>query len=120
MRVKVLLISILLLTPVGAQAQKYAIQGADRYFRIEASPAQGRRGPVVAGYVYNTYGYNADRVWLMVEALDAGGAVIGTTQSPVLGTVPNGGRAYFEVSAPPGGTTYRVHVTTYEWVGRGA
>ena len=119
MRVTVLLLISLLLIPVGARAQNYAIQGADRYFRIEASPAQGRRGPIMAGYITNTYGHNADRVWLMVEALDASGAVIGTTQSPVLGTVPNGTRTYFEVPAPPGGASYRVHVTAYDWIGRG-
>jgi hypothetical protein len=119
MRVSIVLLAALLLLAPVARAQSYVVQGAERYFSVEASPSQGRRGPVVSGYVYNTYGHAADRVWVVVEALDATGQVTASTNARVVGTVPNGGRAYFEAPAPAGGTTYRARVTSYEWVGRG-
>jgi hypothetical protein len=120
MRVKILLLAVLLLGAVGAEAQSWYIQGADRYFRVEASPGQGRRGPIVSGYVYNDYGQTADRVWLLIEALDGSGQVTASSRTMVVGTVPNGGRSYFEAPAPGAGSSYRVRVTTYEWIGRGA
>ena len=120
MRVTVSLLAVLLLIPAAVSAQPYVMQGTERYFRVDASPGQGSRGPVVNGYVYNTHGHTADKVWLTVEALDNSGNVVGTSRSPLLGSIPNGGRTYFEVPAPPGGTTYRTRVTFFEWVGRGA
>jgi hypothetical protein len=120
MRVKILLLAVLLVAPVGAHAQNWFIQGADHHFRVEASPGQGRRGPIVSGYVYNSNGQTADRVWLLIEALDGSGQVTSSTRTMVVGTIPNGGRGYFEAPAPAGGSSYRVRVTTYEWIGRGA
>ena len=120
MRVTITLLTVLLLIPAAVPAQPYVMQGTERYFRVDASPGQGSRGPVVNGYVYNTYGHTADKVWLTVEALDGSGSVVGVSRSPLLGNIPNGGRTYFEVPAPSGGTTYRTRVTFFEWVGRGA
>lgn len=120
MHVAILLLAVLLLGSVSAGAQNWAIQGADSHFRVEASPGQGRRGPVVSGYVYNLNGMTADRVWLVVEALDGAGQVTASSRALVVGTIPNGGRSYFEAPAPAGGSTYRVRVTSYEWIGRGA
>ena len=115
----VVLASLLLVVPAAVGAQSYAIQGVERYFRVESELAQGRRGPVVAGYVYNTYGHTAGNVRLLVEGVDAGGQVASSTIAWVLGTVPPDGRTYFEVPAPRGGTTYRVRVLSFDPVGRG-
>lgn len=115
----VVLASLLLVVPAAVSAQSYGIQGVERYFRVESELAQGRRGPVVAGYVYNTYGNAAGNVRLIVEGLDAGGQVASSTIVPLFGDVPPGNRAYFETPAPRGGATYRVRVLSFDPVGRG-
>jgi hypothetical protein len=105
--------------PAVVAAQSYAIQGIERYFRVEASTAQGRRGPVVAGYVYNTYGHTADRVRIAVEGVDAAGQVTSTQIAQVLGSVPPGDRVYFEVPVPGTAREYRVRVLSFDPIGRG-
>ncbi len=111
---------LLLVGPTAASAQSYAIQGSDQYFRVEWQAGQGRKGPVVSGYVYNTYALTADRVRLVVESLDAAGQATGSTVVFVPGTAPPGGRAYFEAPVSSAGAGYRVRVLSYEWIGRGA
>lgn len=113
------LATLMVVAPVTASAQSWAIQGIDRYFRVESSVTQGRRGPMVTGYVYNTYGHTAGNVRLIVEELDGGGQVTSTTITQVVGTVPPGDRAYFEARVPDAGTQYRVRVGSYDPVGRG-
>ena len=110
---------LLLAAPATVAAQSFAIQGVEHYLRVEWETSQGRRGPVVAGYVYNLYGQTADRVRLAVETLDANGQVTGTTYAHILGQVPSGGRSYFEVAAPAT-SSYRVRVLSFEPIGRGA
>ena len=113
-------LAILLLTaPAAVSAQSYAIQGIERYFRVESSATSGPRGRIVSGYVYNTYGHTADRVRLVVEALDGGGQVTGSTIANIVGTVPPNGRAYFEARAPGDAASYRVRVLSFDPVGRG-
>jgi hypothetical protein len=120
MRVKTLVVSTLLLfmLPAAVEAQSYAIQGIERYFRVESEVIEGRRGPVMSGYVHNTHGHTADRVRFVVETLDGAGQVTSTTHGQVLGTIPPGDRGYFEVAVPRG-TSYRVRVLSFDPVGRG-
>ena len=121
MRVKsVVLASLLLVVPAAVGAQSYAIQGIERYFRVESELTQGRRGPVMTGYVYNKYGNAAGNVRLIVEGLDAGGQVASSTIAQLFGEVPPFNRAYFEIPAPRGGTTYRVRVLSFDPVARGS
>jgi hypothetical protein len=115
----VVLATLLLVAPVAASAQSYAIQGVERYLRVESSTTQGRRGPLVVGYVYNLYGHPADRVRLAVETLDASGNVTATAFVHLLGVVPVDGRSYFEAPAPAGGTSYRVRVLSFDPTARG-
>ena len=120
MRVKSWVLAILItMAPVTASAQSYAIEGADRYLRVEASTSEGKRGPIVAGYVYNLYGNQLDRVRLALETLDASGKPTSHTIIYVIGPIPVFGRSYFETPAPPGGATYRVRPLSFEPVGRG-
>ena len=112
-------LAVLLLAPVAeVSAQNYAIQGIEHHFRVEWEGTNGRRGPVVAGYVYNLSGFTADRVRLAVESVDGGGQVTATAFSTVVGTVPPGNRSYFEVPVRSAGP-YRVRVLSFEPVGRG-
>jgi hypothetical protein len=110
---------VLLLTPIAVSAQSYAIQGADRYFRLEWETASGRRGPVIAGYVYNTTGYTMDRVRLAIDALDGSGQVTASTIGQVFGTVPPSNRSYFEIPAPAPAAAYRVRVLSFDPIAGG-
>lgn len=115
----VLLAALVLLAPGTVSAQSYAIEGVERFFRIESTAVPGPRGVVVSGYVYNTYGHTADRLRLVVEALDGAGQVIASTFIHIAGIVEPGGRAYFETVAPPA-ASHRVRVISYDPIGRGA
>lgn len=105
-------------SPALAFAQAYVIQGVERYLRVEWEAGQSRRGPVVAGYVYNTSGYSADRVRLSIDSVDAAGQVTASELVQVLGTVPGGNRSYFEFPAHNPGP-YRVRVISFDPIGRG-
>jgi hypothetical protein len=116
----VVLAALMVVAPGAASAQSYAIQGVENYIRVQSSStSQGRRGPVVSGYLYNAYGQTADRVRLVVEGLDAGGQVTSSTIAPVLGGIPPLDRAYYEVPVPAGASQYRVRVLSFDPIGRG-
>jgi hypothetical protein len=113
------LAALLLMAPVAAFAQAYAIQGIEHYLRVESSTTQGRRGPVVTGYVYNRYGHPVDGVRLVMETVDAGGQITSSRIVHVLGTIPVDGYGSFEAPAPAGGGAVRVRALSFEPIGRG-
>ena len=116
----VVLAALMMTAPAAVQAQSYAIEGVERYLRVESSTtSQTRRGPAVSGYVYNEHGQTADRVRLAVDTLDGAGQVTATKIAEVLGTVPPHNRAYFEVPVPDGAARYRVRVLSFDPIGRG-
>jgi hypothetical protein len=87
----------------------------DRYFRLEWEVDQStKRGPVITGYVYETFGRLAEDMRLAIETLDAAGAVTGTRIGYVMGTVPPGARAYFEIPVPAA-SAYRVRILSFRW-----
>jgi hypothetical protein len=99
----------------GARGQNFALPDAERYFRLEWAAGQNaRRGPVIRGYVYETYGRPSDQMRLAIDTLDAGANVTGTTIGYVMGPVPGGGRAYFEIPVPAA-SGYRVRVLSFRW-----
>lgn len=103
----------------AVRAQGYALPDPDRWFRLEWQAGQSaKRGPVVSGYVHELSGRTADSMQLGIDRLDAAGAVTGTQIAYVTGSVPPGGRAYFEipVAAAP---AYRVRIVWYRWLGIG-
>lgn len=103
-------------TSVAAQG---ASADVDRYFRVEWGPeAVPRGGWAVEGYVYSTHPYRVNGVRLLVEVLDGSGTVENRVFGWVTGDVPSGGRAYFFVSVPRRGATYRVKVLSYFPVAR--
>ena len=110
---------MVVVAPAAVFAQSYAMQGVEHYLRVEASTSQGRRGPVVAGYVYNKYGQTADRVRLAVETVDGAGKVTSTKITEVIGGIPPHDRAYFEVPVDSAATPYRVRPLSFDPVGRG-
>lgn len=103
-----------------ASAQNFGIPGADRYFRLEweARPS-GRRGPSVAGYLYNDDGAPATNIRILVQTLDGAGAVTGSTVTLVPGTAPGNGRLYFEQRVPAA-AGYRLRVLSWDFIRGGA
>ena len=119
--VQAVLMAALVVTPVVAVAQNYALPGGTRDFRVEwETPRTARGKAILGGYVYNDQGTAVDRVQLLIEAVDASGSVTGSSTAYVSGVVPAGNRRYFEVPATVApAASYRVRVVTYELVGRG-
>jgi hypothetical protein len=114
----VAMLALLLLTSTTHAGPNYVTGSLDHYFRIEWQATQGRRGPVLEGFVYNDSGLMADRMRLSIEMLDAAGQVVGATTTWVLGGVPPNNRTWFQTAVPPA-ASYKVEILSFDWVGRG-
>jgi hypothetical protein len=118
-RTLVFLGALLLVLPAPAPARSTFVPATlDRYFTLDWHVVQGPRGPVIEGYVYNSYGQATDRMRLGIDHLDATGKVVGTTDTWVLGGVPSNNRAWFSTRVPAA-ASYRVEILSFDWVGRG-
>lgn len=107
-------------SPVQPVAALSATSSVDARIRLDWEVGTTRGGrPVIQGYVYNDYGRPASDVQLLVETLDASGAVIGRTVGFVRGVVQLNDRTYFEVPIRVTGASYRVSVTGFDWRGGG-
>lgn len=103
--------------PPSVHAQ--STSDVDRYFKAEWEPeAVPRGGWAVQGYVVSSHSYRVNGVRLQVEVLDGAGEVENRVFGWVPGDVPAGGRAYFFVSVPKRGASYRVKVLSYFLVSR--
>lgn len=113
----------LALEPITMPAPALAVSapsGIDSRLRLDWDAGTGRGGkPVIQGYLYNDYGRPAVDVHLLVETLDASGAVTARTIGFVVGAVQFKNRAYFEVPLQATGASYRVTVTSFDWKGGG-
>jgi len=84
-------------------------------FRIDAQAAQSKKGaPVYSGYLYNDGGGGVANIRLLVETLDAAGAVIGQSQGVAVGSMLGRDRLYFEVPLQVTGASYRVRVLSWD------
>ncbi len=84
-------------------------------FRIDAQVAQSKKGaPVYSGYIYNDGGGGVANIRLLVETLDAAGAVIGQAQGVAHGSMLGRDRLYFEVPLEATGASYRVRVLSWD------
>jgi hypothetical protein len=114
---------LLALWPITTPAPAAAVSapsGIDARIRLDWEAGTRRGGkPVIQGYVYNDYGRPATDVHLLVETLDASGAVIAKTIGFVQGVVQFNDRVYFEVPLKAAGASYRVTVTSFDWKGGG-
>ncbi|HUM15402.1 MAG TPA: hypothetical protein VL086_06935 [Candidatus Nitrosotalea sp.] len=104
------------LGPSGPAAALSAASTVDPRVRLDWEVGTGRAGrPVIQGYVYNDYGRAASDVQLLVETLDASGAVVGRAFGFVRGVVQLDDRSYFEVPIKVPGASYRLSVTGLDW-----
>jgi len=93
--------------PAGDVVSKETI---DANFRLEWS----RTGRGVSGFVYNSSNRRAGHMQLLVEGLDAAGAVVNRTSTSVRDVPPNN-RAFFETSVAEA-PSYRVSIISFDWV----
>jgi hypothetical protein len=115
--------ALLALWPITMPAPAAAVSapsGIDARIRLDWEAGTRRGGkPAIQGYVYNDHGRPATDVHLLVETLDASGAVIAKTIGFVQGVVQFNDRVYFEVPLKATGASYRVTVTSFDWKGGG-
>jgi hypothetical protein len=116
------LLAVLLVVALGACAAAPAgnltplVAGWEQFFKIDWQAGQRRNKPVVYGYLKNDWGMPAAKIQLLVEGIDASGAVVGQKVA-WFGPVLNPGiRFYYEVPVEWQTPTYRVSVFAFEWV----
>ena len=110
--------ALLLTVAVGclcADAGAQDVTPAGPSFRAEAEPdLLGRRGPALAGWLYNDHAFAVTNVRVRVDLLDAGGQTLGSGEGWVYGNVPARGRAYFFVTVPRYAAGYRFEVVRFD------
>jgi hypothetical protein len=91
----------------------------ERYFTLEWHSADTGGRPVVWGRVRNEYGFPARKVRVLVDSLDASGAITAQTLAYVPFDLTPGTGAYFEAHVPARAASYRVAMYQWEWVQAG-
>ena len=91
-----------------------AMQGWERWLRVEWTGQSQPGGHQIDGYVYSTYGSPTYDVRLLAQGLDAGGNVVSQKMMWVQGAVPPLERTYFRVPVMAPAATYRVTVWAFE------
>jgi hypothetical protein len=102
------------LTP--ATATTTAMQGWEKYFRLDWTAQAKPSGREIDGYIYNTYGSPAANVQVLAQGLDEAGTVVGQKLEWVPGIVPALNRSYFRVAGLPPANAYRVSVWAFDFV----
>ena len=104
-------VALALLVPVaGAADPIQADATVQQYFRLQWQAGASQ----VAGYVENISDLPFHRMRLLVERLDAGGAVIGSTTTWVMGIIAPHHRNYFSTRVAPA-SSYRVTILAFDW-----
>jgi len=111
----VLVAAAVLLPAAGTAGPLHADATIAEYFRLEWQATPGARGPEIAGHVDNVGNLPVDRMQLLVERLDAGGAVLGASRTWVMGVIAPQHRTYFAARVAPA-TSYRVSILTFDWM----
>jgi hypothetical protein len=114
--VSLALASVLSAPPAAAMS---ATASVDARVRLDWEVGTRRGRPVIQGYVYNDSIRSGSNVQVLVEILDASGAVIAREVGFVRGAVAVNDRTYFEVPVKTPGASYRVSVTGVAWSGGG-
>jgi hypothetical protein len=86
----------------------------ERYFTIDSQVTHKDGRALVTGTVLNTSTCGAQRIQLLIDALDPGGSFV-DQRIVWLGTdLSAGSHAYFEAPAAPSATSHRVSVFAFE------
>src|SRR5262249_23620477 len=109
------ILSPAMLRPILPAAALSETSSVDRRLRLDWEARTRRGRPGMPGAVYHAYLRPGHTVRLLVEVLDASGAVTGRTVGFVFGVVPFNDRSYFEVPLKTPGASYRVSITDFDW-----
>ena len=99
----------------GAAMLTPLVVDGERYFRVEWQAADINGLPVVHGRIRNEYGFNAHKVRVLIDSLDAAGAVTAQTIAYVPFDITPGTGAPFEARVPARAASYRVSVFQWDW-----
>ena len=103
------------LHPTPPAAALSATSSVESRIRLDWEVRTRHGRPVIQGYVYNDYFRAAANVRLLVETLDASGAVIARDVGVVRGVVAFNDRTYCEVPLTTPGASYHVSITAFDW-----
>ena len=106
----VLALALMLPVPAGAADPIQSDSTVQQYFRVQWQAEASK----IAGYVENVSDLPFHRMRLLVERLDAGGTVIGSSTTWVMGIVVPRHRSYFSTRVAPA-PSYRVTVLAFDW-----
>ncbi|HEY7869739.1 MAG TPA: hypothetical protein VIF59_10955 [Methylomirabilota bacterium] len=109
-------LAILSASAAPAGAESSGVVNAD-LLRAEWTVGRTRSGQAnVSGYLYNRSIMDAAGVWIRVDRLDDGGAVVQSHRGRIVGDVITGGRSFFEVPVTTADARYQVTVEAARWV----
>ena len=116
MKLKALVAALALaaILPVAALADEAS--PSDKANGARACQAEVRFAdePKLTTHVDNVGNVPVDRMQILVERLDAGGAVVGTSRAWVMGVVVPLHRTHFTARVAPA-ASYRVSILTFDW-----
>ena len=98
---------------VPSQSVTTAVQGWERWLRVDWTAPARPSGQAIDGYVYSNYGSPIVGVQLIAQALDGAGDVVSHKIAWVPGVVPGLQRAYFRIPGMPTTQSYRVSVWAF-------
>ena len=106
---------------VPAETLQPLVAGWERFFKLTWTVGERKGQPVVAGHIYNNWGFAAANMRLLVDELDASGQAIDQRLSWLGFTLTPGTTAPFEIRVAHRTPNYRVSVFAFDWVqtGRG-
>jgi hypothetical protein len=84
------------------------------YFRIESETAQARGRTIVRGTVYNTSNHWMKDIQLLIDGLDASGAVVNQRVAWLGTDLTGGAHVYFESLTPGPAASYRVSIFAFD------
>ena len=99
--------------------QQPRIVGWQQFFRVQWEATTRNGQTVVQGYISNTWGFTAQRMQLLVTGFDATGQQLGQVIAWGPNEINPGDRRFFNVSVPPGASTYDVAIFAWDWVQTG-
>ena len=91
----------------------------ERYFKLQWESADQNGRPGVRGSIFNDYGFAARKVRLLIDSLDATGAVTAQTIAYLPFDLTPGTQSYFEAQVPARAERYRVVLFEWEWIQAG-
>jgi hypothetical protein len=109
---------LVLLLAAGAFAQSPSTS-ADA-LRVTWQPRPYSVVPSIEGEVQNDSPFWVSAVRLQVEGFDASGEPVGQTSTWTFGNIAPGGRGHFVLPPLPRAATYRISVSAFDRVSRGA